>query len=259
MNKVTIPTSFPNLPASIAKIQLLYSQNDINTKKLTKLLEEEPMLCANILKLVNSPYYGLNNRIISISQAVTLLGTTIIRGILMAVVLKKSFPLDLSPYNISLEQFDKISTLRVKFINLWLKNENIDLQSLSSLAFLMECGKIVMANAILKNNLSQEFKMISSNLNVIEAEKKLFDTNSYNIASILFKQWLFNDEFTNTLKNIIEPKSIEEKILSILLNIINTESILDEQNIQDSYELVKKYHLNAELFKKSIEIITKEL
>ena len=259
MNNILIPNSFPNLPDTIQKMQLMFAKEDVNMQKLILLLEEEPILCANILAIVNSPYYGIRNKITSISHAVSLLGITLIRGIIMAVILKKSFPLDLSPYNITLSKFDKICTLRMRFLKVWIQDKYYDIDKLSSVAFLMECGKIVASNIIIKNNLTSDFKRAKKENTILNTEKYILDTNSYELASLLFKQWLFEDKFTELLKSVPNPKTDEEKVLNVISNIINVNGILNRKNIEISYLLIEKYNFDIDIFKKSIDIITKEL
>lgn len=259
MSKVPIPETFPNLPSSIQKIQKIFATGNINITTLVDTLQEEPLLCANILKLVNSPYYGLTTKIVSIKNAVMLLGTTIIRGIIMATILKKSFPLNLSPYNISIEQFDKICILRTRFLKEWLKNEDLDLQMLSSAAFLMESGKIVISNEILKNQLSSNFIELTKEYPVLEAERILFDVDSYKITSLLFKQWQFDSGFTELISNIPNPTTKEQKILHVLSVTIGVKGILSEENIDLATKLLIDYEIGTDKFLKAVELTKNEL
>jgi HD-like signal output (HDOD) protein len=255
MSTITIPQSFPNLPSSIQKIQKMFAANEINTAKLVSALQEEPLLCANILKLVNSPYYGLSTKVASISNAVALLGTTVIRGIIMASILKKSFALDLSPYKISIEQFDKICILRTRLLKECLKDEGLDIQALSSVAFLMESGKIITSNEILKNNLSSEFTQLIQNQSIIEAEESLFGANSYEVASLLFEQWQFEESFTKLISNIIKPITKEQKILHILSVVISVDGIFKEESITLGIKLLQEYGFDEKRFMKIVKSI----
>lgn len=259
MNKIIIPDSFPNLPSSIQKIQKMFAMDNINSTVLVRLLEEEPLLCANILKLVNSVHYGLSNKVTSIKHAVILLGTTVIRGIAMATVLQKSFPLDLSPYNMSIAQFDTICILRTRLLNLWLQDENIDIQTLSAVSFLIESGKIVTANEILKNNLSHHFSELIRERSILEAETFLFGINSYQVASMLFKQWLFNENFTDLILGVLNPKTYEQKVLSVILSAITTEGVLSDENINKAIQLLQIYDLDETKFLDTVNILKKEL
>lgn len=236
----------------------MFSSHEINIALLIETLREEPLLCANILKLVNSPYYGLKSSVSSIDSAVMLLGATVIRGIIMATILKKSFPLDLSPYAISIEQFDKICILRTKFLREWVKDEGLDIQTLSSVALLMESGKIITSNEILKNQLYSTFIDLVQKHSSLYAEKELFDTDSYEIASLLFEQWEFEESFTKLISNIQNPSTKEQKILHILCVAISVDGILEEKNIDASIEIIDKYQLDKEKFTKAVEAIKQE-
>lgn len=259
MNKIVLPSSFPNLPSSVKKIQKLFSCREINIPLLVNALKEDPLLSANILKLVNSPYYGLKSSVSSIENGVALLGVTVVRGIIMATILKKSFPLDLSVYGISIEEFDKICILRTRFLKEWLKDEDFDIQTLSSVAFLMESGKIITSKEIIKNNLNLYFVDLSKNSSFSQAEKKLFDLESYEIASLLFEQWEFEESFIKLLSNIQNPTTLEQKILHIVCVVISVDGVLQEKNIELATELIIEYKFKKEKFIKTVEVFTKEM
>ncbi len=259
MHRIIIPESFPNLPSSIEKIQKMFAKDNLNSDMLAKILQEEPLLSANILKLVNSAHYGLNNQITSITHAVVLLGTTVIRGIVMAAVLKKSFPLNLSPYKISIEFFDKICILRVRLLKEWLKGNTTDMKTLFSAAFLMESGRIVMAHEILKHNLSNQFIELTKTNTLLDSEILLFNVDSYKVAALLFKQWNFDDNFTVLIAGVSNPTTYEQNFLHIISTAIGIDGILEESNITQASKLVEEYQFDLVKFTNAIKVIKKEM
>jgi HD-like signal output (HDOD) protein len=259
VSTILLPESFPALPNAVRKMQEMFANSQIDNKKLIDLLEDDPLLCANILKIVNSPHYGLIKKISSISHAVMLLGSTIIRGIVMAAMLKKSFPLNLLPYNISIEEFDNICALRVKFLNSLPKDVELDMQTLSSAAFLMEAGKIITSNLILQNNYNHQFSELLQSLSINEAEKLIFGMDSYQVAGVLFHKWAFDDGFTQLISKLSTPQSKGQKLLHVISTLISVKGILSDETINDALSLATLYELDANSIKKSIEIIKKEL
>lgn len=259
MSRLTIPDSFANLPASVEKIQKLYAKESINAAMLVELLEKEPILSANILKLVNSAHYGLSRKVTSVNHAVMLLGSTIIRGIVLASVLKKSFPIDLSPYGINIDLFDKISILRSKLATLWLKESQFDHANLSSAAFLMESGKIILAHEIVKNGLLSEFSQLVERSGVCAAEEEIFLLSSYEAAAKLFHSWHFSEEFVELIAGIADPQSASQSILRIAVDLINTEAILTQESINAAYKTAQERNLEAEKLLYAVEKIQKEL
>ncbi|MDD2790287.1 MAG: HDOD domain-containing protein [Sulfurimonas sp.] len=258
MHNILIPESFPNLPSALRKLQEMFVLDEIDSQLLVKLLEDDPLLCANILKLVNSPHYGLSRKVASVHQAVMLLGATIIRGIVMAAVLKKSFPLDISPYHISIDTFDTICALRVRLLTLWLKDEVADIANLASAAFLMEAGKIVTSNAIIQNNLQGSFSTSLESMSIEQAEEKLFGAHSYTVAAKLFQQWEFEENFIDLIAHITQPKTKEQQILHILCKLINTQSILGDEAIEEVFGMLISNNMSCEKLKNTIETIQKE-
>jgi HD-like signal output (HDOD) protein len=259
MTNILVPESFPNLPSALQKLQKMFALGNINNKELAKLLEDDPLLCANILKIVNSPYYGLSNKVSNIAQAVMLLGGTIIRGIVMAAILKKSFSLNLSPYNISIEQFDIICAFRVKFLNEWIKDVTLDAQTLLSAAFLMEAGKIITSNAILEYKYYEKFLKLLEDFSIEEAEKTLFNMDSYKIASMLFKKWEFEENFTELIAGILEPNTLEQKLLHVSSVLISTQGILTDETIEEAFNFANIYELDRIKLENSIQTIKQEL
>ena len=57
--------SLPPLPVSIVRIQEMCMNHDTDIDELSRVIEHDPMLSANILKSVNSPLYGMSKEISS--------------------------------------------------------------------------------------------------------------------------------------------------------------------------------------------------
>jgi len=60
----------PPLPESAMKIEAVYQDPDSSFNDMVKILENDPLLTADILKAANSPLYGFSREINAISQAV---------------------------------------------------------------------------------------------------------------------------------------------------------------------------------------------
>ncbi len=259
MTNILLPESFPTLPNGLQKMQELFASSQIDNKKFIDLLQDDPLLCANILKIVNSPHYGLVKKVSSISHAVMLLGATIIRGIVMAAMLKKSFALNLSPYDITIEEFDMLCALRVKFLNTLPKDVAFDIPMLSSAAFLMETGKIISSNLILQNNKLETFKDLLQTHSTKEAEIIIFGMDSYQIAGILFDKWAFDTGFIELVSSLCTPKSKGQKLLHVVATLINVKGVLSDASIQEGVNLAALYALDTKALQTTIQIIKKEL
>jgi putative nucleotidyltransferase with HDIG domain len=71
----------PTLPNVVRRILEITGDPLSSTRQLTHLIERDPALSGNLLKLVNSAYFGFSRRIYQVHDAVVLVGYSTIRGL----------------------------------------------------------------------------------------------------------------------------------------------------------------------------------
>jgi putative nucleotidyltransferase with HDIG domain len=81
----------PSLPEVYIRVTELLETESATGIKIGEAVQSDPALTARILKLINSAYYGLQNPVTSISQAVTLLGRQQLKQVLVGSVLANVF------------------------------------------------------------------------------------------------------------------------------------------------------------------------
>lgn len=92
----------PVKPEILTSIDQLMAQKEPDIEKVAALISSDVGLSASILKIINSPMYGMNRRISKIKQAVMMLGLKTINSLVTATLLKQSFS---GKSSISLERF----------------------------------------------------------------------------------------------------------------------------------------------------------
>jgi putative nucleotidyltransferase with HDIG domain len=76
----------PPLPAVVGQLLAeLQSDETTTAARLESLILKDPALAAKTLRVVNSAYYGLSRKVMSIGQAVVILGTYQLRNLLMSL------------------------------------------------------------------------------------------------------------------------------------------------------------------------------
>ena len=74
----------PTLPRTVLKITELVNDPKSSAKDLARVITEDQVLTARLLKLVNSSFYGFPQRISTVTGAIVLLGFDAIRSLLLA-------------------------------------------------------------------------------------------------------------------------------------------------------------------------------
>jgi HD-like signal output (HDOD) protein len=80
--------SVPAQPQIMVDLQMEQYMPDPDLEVIAKLISQDPGLSGALLKIVNSPYYGLTNKIASIQRAVNLLGSRSIINLINAQSIK---------------------------------------------------------------------------------------------------------------------------------------------------------------------------
>jgi HD-like signal output (HDOD) protein len=76
--------SVPPQPQIMVDLQMEQVMPNPDLRAIAKLISQDPGLSGALLKLVNSPFFGLTNRIASIQQAVNLLGCNTVINLINA-------------------------------------------------------------------------------------------------------------------------------------------------------------------------------
>lgn len=75
----------PTLPQVASAIITLVDDPNSSVRDLNQIMSQDPSMAAKILKLVNSAYYGLTNKVSDLGHAISLLGYSTIKSIALSV------------------------------------------------------------------------------------------------------------------------------------------------------------------------------
>ncbi len=74
LEKIADTEHLPSLPAVAVRVLDLIRQEEVSVTEIAKTIAQDPVLSAKILKVVNSPLFGMPNNISSLPQAMVVLG-----------------------------------------------------------------------------------------------------------------------------------------------------------------------------------------
>ncbi len=187
MAEVVSSFQVPVKPQILTDIQNLLEEDEPNIDDVADLISSDVGLSAAILKIINSPFYGMNRRISEIKQAVMMLGLKTISGLVSALLLRSSFQGDAC---ISLERFwdDSLDVANaMAFIGNKVKNK-IPVDMLYTIGLFQNCGIPLLA---LKYNNYKEIliEANTSGMNSIALEEKHYKTNHAVLGYYVASSW----------------------------------------------------------------------
>ncbi len=260
LQKVSV---FPPLDDTVNEVLAICDNPDSTVMDLTKVVEKDPMLTANILKSANSPLYGFSREIKSISHAISIFGMEMIKGFAFSSFLQKKPDLNLTPYNISPKDFSLISQKQNAFILRWYKGDKEALEALSLPSFLMEIGKIILSNIVIEHNKIKEFQNAINNCRNLDEiknfEERVFGITNEEVAAMILEEWNFAPQMYNSIKYLIEPEKAEKNIQTFCASLKAVKSIITTSNFEIneakefSFKIIDEFGLKKDKFEYAYE------
>jgi putative nucleotidyltransferase with HDIG domain len=82
---IVLVEKMPAFPKSVQQVMELTSDINASAKDIVRVIECDPVMTVKILKALNSPFYGLPNKITSVQRAVVHIGLNTIKNIALGV------------------------------------------------------------------------------------------------------------------------------------------------------------------------------
>ena len=80
----------PSLSTTVGKVMEICSRTDASPNELNKVISLDPVLTGQVLKLINSAYYSLVNKVTSLTRAITMLGMNTVKNMALSTAIIKS-------------------------------------------------------------------------------------------------------------------------------------------------------------------------
>jgi HD-like signal output (HDOD) protein len=217
MDIIKIIENIPPLPNTVLKINQVASDPESAVKDLAKEIKTDPIATANILKEANSPLYGFKN-VDTIEKAVMLFGKDTSRAIALSALAKESLEIDLSPYDISNDDFSKISQKRSFLMLKWYSRVDMSKLSILSISALLgNLGQIIIAKALLEQNRVDWFQDIIKDKGLTEAENEAIGSTTVHVTSMILRHWNLDKTIVDSIEYSDNYNEADESIKKLAL------------------------------------------
>jgi putative nucleotidyltransferase with HDIG domain len=216
--------TLPSISGVAVQILKLLDDPDSTAEEVQKILRLDPGLTANILKLTNSAYFGLPNKVGSVRQAIVMLGwkrlVRIVLSTCVNAVMDKPIPgYDLPPGELWRHSVAVSVTAEglMKELNLEVDDE------IFTAALLHDLGKLVMGEFV-EEDLAAIRSTAEKGIPFQMAEREVLGTDHAEIGGMLMESWSFPSRFVSAVRWHHEPDSAEHP--STLIDIVHVANVL---------------------------------
>jgi HD-like signal output (HDOD) protein len=240
-----------------AVYQIHKTLDDPNTgmAQVSKVIVTDPVLSGKILKVANSSYFGLEQRVNSIGHALVIIGMLNLKNILYQEGLLKLLNVKDSLKDYTVESLWEHATL-TSICASYLHNlfPGLDKGTLFTMGLLHDVGRFVMTGLEPVRPAGEGFTKIALAEFSIQDEEEIFGINHTIIGRLAFEEWGFSDLMVKTVEMHHAPSWAERDTLSLdqdhlkyLLVLFLSDQVAklfadEERNLMPFLPLAQCYH-----------------
>lgn len=234
-------SSFPAISSIVGEVCSICQDPNSSIADLVKVIERDPGIIIDILRISNSPIYGFTREILNISQAVSLFGMGTIKGFVISSVIRKSMKLSLESYGTSATAYlDTCREYNRLLMEAYKRAPNEIKEVIFPASFLMTSGIMLLANEVAKLENIEDFQSkIKEADYFLDVENEFFGVNCADVTALLFEHWNFESALIEAIRGINSSDGFSETSapLRFALNCIS----LHKQYAPTQFESARKF------------------
>ena len=193
--------SVPPQPQIMVDLQMEQYMPDPDLEVIARLIAQDPGLSGALLKIVNSSYFGLSNKIASIQRAVNLLGSRSIINLINALSIKGEMSDDTI---VTLNRFwDTAQDVAMTCLTLAKRTGAQAVDEAYALGLFHDCGVPLMLKRFPNYMavLEQAYANAGPDCRVVDTENNAFNTNHAVVGYYTAKSWRLPQHVTDAIAN----------------------------------------------------------
>jgi HD-like signal output (HDOD) protein len=184
-----LASAVPSLPGVVSELKKALENPDVPFNTLEKIVDKDTSFATRLLKIANSSYYGLTSKVGTISQALTVLGLSELKTLLVSTSLAQVFK-GLSNENVNMESFWKHSVACAvcsRSIAIRHREQNVEEYFLAGL--IHDLGRLVMLQHLAQKTEQASNMAIEKRIPITQAEEETFSFNHADLSGRILKEW----------------------------------------------------------------------
>jgi putative nucleotidyltransferase with HDIG domain len=212
----------PSLPEVASLVLNLINDPDSSAQDVTRVLVRDPATASQLLRLVNSAYYSLPEKISDLNKAITLVGFNKLKELTLSTAFFKLFKSKGIPGRFNLQDFWKhcvISAGICREIENIRKSQDQEIAYVSGL--LHDIGMLVELEFFPDKLKHVTVQVEQGGQSVVEAEMECFGYTHADIGAWLSNEWKLSDTVTESIQHHHHPEKYGSVPFSNSVNVAN--------------------------------------
>ncbi len=198
---------FPVPNSIVLSLFRTITKKNCTFEDISSIVEPDASLCAQLLRVANSAYYGFKGKVNSIDKAVMLIGVDEVRNLSLAICLVNQFRTGILAKGFDLRRFwihNLVTSFSAREIG---KDQSIfDEDELYLMGLLHDLGRLAMAQLMPDEFNLMELKARKRQVSVWEIEKELGLTHTL-VGRLLADRWGLTSQLADVLEFHHDPSA----------------------------------------------------
>lgn len=187
LNKIHV---LPSLPAVVMELLGSIGQNNADINQLSAIVSKDQALSAKALRLANSSFYGMQRKVTTMPQAVSILGLNSLRALITAAAVIGRFPAKDQAY-FDFQGFWQHSIATAVCARLIAKRVDVNPESAFMAGLLHDIGRLVLVTGFPKQYETAMNYRTEHDCTMLEAERQILSCDHATVGHTLAEHWRF--------------------------------------------------------------------
>ena len=192
------PKNLPMPRQTAIRLIQACTQPNVSVTELAGLADKDAALTVELLRIVNTPFFGLGREVASVARAVTILGHRALRNLALCIAVRDAFKPE-AVAGLEPRRYWEDTLRRAVAAKLLAEKVTLDSEELFTLGLLQDCGLLVMLlNDTEQTDSLGDFLAADPDTR-LEMEQTAFGFTHDEVVAFLCQKWGLPEEMAHTL------------------------------------------------------------
>lgn len=196
----------PTIPKVVQEVLQMLNRDDADMNQIIERLKVDQVVSAKILRLANTAHYGMPGKVASINDAVSLLGTTVLRNLVASCGVTSAFK---QMDGFDLNTFWHDSLFAASCAKWVAQHARINADNAFTAGLMHGIGKLLIHMAYPKESESVAKADQGKPYIRMKLEHSLIQTDHCEAGAKLAELWHFPKEIQDAIRHYVEPLKVE--------------------------------------------------
>jgi putative nucleotidyltransferase with HDIG domain len=194
----------PALPQVVVNLQAALARDDVSLDYVADTVSHDQALAAKALRIANCSFYGVPSRVVSIRQAIGILGLRSVSTLLVAAAVSDRFPRIVCE-GFDLRRYWRHSVAVALCARQIARHSRIEPDTAFTAGLLHDLGRLAIASQSARD-LERAYKYrTETDCQMLEAERRELATDHAEIGADVSQRWNFGAEVIDVLRRHHQP------------------------------------------------------